>query len=416
MRSRPAILYLAHRVPYPPNKGDKIRTFNQVRFLSRYFDIDLVALVDTPGDAARMGAHEMHLKAFCRSVRLFAFNTAAAKLRGLAGMAAGTSISQGYFFVRAAAREVSRLLDGQVYQAVFCFSSPMAAYVFHCLGTPGKILPGLVMDFCDVDSEKWRQYANARAFPMNLLCRMEACRLRAFERKVHRCFDTSVLVSPGEADLFRSRVADTGDIRVVPNGVDHQYFSPVPTPAGETGSPLVLMFPGAMDYYANVEAVTWFCENVLPLLAADERPIRFDIVGRNPAPAVRSLENKRVGANIRVRVTGEVSDIRPYYAAAHMVVIPLRIARGIQNKVLEAMAMARPVIATPAAAEGIGAETGAHLETADSPSGFAAKISHWTDHPESATGTGRAARRFVAARFSWDACLETLIPILTPER
>ena len=254
---------------------------------------------------------------------------------------------------------------------------------------------------------------------MNLVYRIEARRLRAFEAKVHNRFDVSVFVSAMEAELFGSRVSDAGDIRAVTNGVDHGYFS-----IGDSGEetenrdkdrPLVLMFPGAMDYYANIEAVTWFCEDVLPLLADAGHRIRFDIVGKDPAPSVLALADREIHGNIRVRVTGFVEDIRPYYRAADIVVIPLRIARGIQNKVLEAMAMAKPVIASPAAAEGIGAENGVHLKTAGAAKEFADCIHLWDRDKISAQQTGKVARQFVEERFSWDACLSDLLPMIHQE-
>ncbi|HCY86275.1 MAG TPA: TIGR03087 family PEP-CTERM/XrtA system glycosyltransferase [Desulfobacteraceae bacterium] len=416
MITRPAILFLAHRIPYPPNKGDKIRTFNQVRFFSQFFDIDLVALVDAPDDMERLAEYREKLETCCRSVHLFRLETRTAKLRGIWSIARGGSISQGYFFLKAAAGRVCDLMTEEAYKAVFCFSSPTAEYVLRCIDKmpPGKARPRLIMDFCDVDSEKWRQYAETCAFPMNLVYRIEARRLNRFEAKVHNRFDASVFVSDQEANLFRSRVSAYGDIIVVTNGVDHRYFSPdhSESAAEDSDKPLVLMFPGAMDYHANADAVTWFCESVLPQLADVGRRIRFDIVGKNPIPSVSALADMKIHSNIQVQVTGFVEDIRPYYSAADIVVVPLRIARGIQNKVLEAMAMARPVIASPSAADGIGAEDGRHLITAQTSQEFAQHIAAWGRDKDASHKIGRTARQFVEERFSWDACLKDLVPMI----
>jgi len=227
-----------------------------------------------------------------------------------------------------------------------------------------------VVDMVDVDSDKWRQYAAKRTWPLSAAYSREAAALLSFERKVAREFDATLFVSDAEADLFR-RLAPESAARVhgVANGVDCEYFDATrgydnPFPADH----LPIVFTGAMDYWPNVDAVVWFAQQVMPLLKAQPR-LRFYIVGSNPSSVVKAL-----AADPAIVVTGRVEDVRPYLAHGAIAVAPLRVARGIQNKVLEAMAMGRPIVASPAALEGIGPEAAKYLVSAESREDFAAAI------------------------------------------
>ena len=263
------------------------------------------------------------------------------------------------------------------------------------------------MDFCDVDSEKWAQYASHFSFPTNWIYKMESRRLLAFEKKINAWFDASVFVSKPEADLFKRLVPDAARVDHVTNGVDHLYFSPGKNFNKPVNSTKVLMFPGVMDYHANVEAVLWFCDKVLPLVLVELPDLRFDIVGNSPTKQVRALAKEK-----HIRVTGFVEDIRPYYEGADLCVIPLKIARGMQNKVLEAMAMARPVVATGAALEGIDAAHGVLVRQADDPKTFAREILDLIRNADRACETGRAARQHVKNHFSWETAMVKLEGIL----
>lgn len=396
-------MFLAHRIPYPPNKGDKIRTFNQVKHLSRSFDIDLLTLVDDRRDLV----FRKKLAPFCRSVHAVPLNGTRAKIRGILSLATGRSISEGYFFHTGLFREFQSLMQQNAYHAVFGFSSPMAAYVMRHAERAGRPETRLVMDFCDVDSDKWRQYSGIVPFPMNRVYGIEARRLMTFEKKVSRYVDCSVFVSDQEAELFQRLVPDSGPVVAVPNGVDTDYFSPAPIRKKPAGPP-TLMFSGVMDYYANTDGVRWFCRDILPLVLAERPDVRVDIVGSNPTPAIRSLAD-----DYPVRVTGFVEDIRPYYRDAAVCVVPLKIARGIQNKVLEAMAMGRPVVTTPIALEGIPASHGVHLRRAGDAREFAAQVLELLADADTARQTGQAARQFVRDRFSWATAMERLSAILS---
>ncbi|MBA3012825.1 MAG: TIGR03087 family PEP-CTERM/XrtA system glycosyltransferase [Proteobacteria bacterium] len=407
MAENKKILFLAHRIPYPPNKGDKIRTFNEIKYLSESFSIELMALADKKSDLG----FKKNLESYCHRVHLFPLNPVWGKLRGVRSLLAGNSISEGYFFQADFYKKLSELLSRKTYHAVFCFSSPMAAHVFKFYSQQGKRLerPGLVMDFCDVDSEKWRQYADRSSFLLRLLYKVEAKRVLAFEKKTNQFFDASVFVSEEESRLFIQRTGDAKKVHTLPNGVDHTYFScdTMPLASEPDPSSKIIMFAGAMDYYANVEGVEWFCKAVFPFIRARIPEAMFFIVGNNPHFRVRRLGNLK-----NVVVTGFVEDIRPYYKRARVCVVPLRIARGIQNKVLEAMAMEKPVVLTSAALCGIPACPGEHLFLADTPTAFAHDVLMLLNDKELAVKTGNSARKFTKNNFSWKLSMEKLKTLL----
>jgi len=257
----------------------------------------------------------------------------------------------------------------------------------------------------DVDSDKWRQYAEKKPWPMSWVYRREADRLLDFERRIAALSEATLLVSEQEAMLFRELAPEVDDrIFALRNGVDLQAFEPEldwPNPYARGGPHLV--FTGAMDYWPNVDAVIWFAEEVFPILQARFPGIEFHIVGSRPADRVRALAG-RPG----VEVTGSVEQVQPYIRHADVAVIPMRIARGIQNKVLEAMAMARPVVVSPMGLEGIDARDGEELLVAESAQNFADQVGRVLEGDVSGEALGQAARRKVMRDFSWERVLPLL--------
>jgi len=336
------LLFLAHRIPYPPNKGDKIRSFHLLRHLARTHRIYLGAFIDDPADRA----HAPVLESLCEAVHLAELRPRSRRLWSLSGLLTGEALSLPYYRHPGMRRWVERVLEAHAIDRVLVYSSQVAQYV------QGARWAGLrrIADFVDVDSEKWRQYGARRAWPMSWLYAREGERLLAFERAVAAEFDATTFVTEEEAALFRGLAPEAGArVRVVANGVDTDYFSPerrYPDPYAPGGP--VLVFTGAMDYWANIDAVTWFAESVFPRVRRSLPEARLYVVGARPSPAVRKLQ-----AQPGIFVTGAVEDVRPYLAHARLAVAPLRVARGIQNKVLEAMAMAKPIVATRAATEGL---------------------------------------------------------------
>jgi sugar transferase (PEP-CTERM/EpsH1 system associated) len=384
------LLLLIHRIPYPPNKGDKIRSWHLLKHLAGQYRVHLATFVDDPDD----WQHVPHVEAQCASSHFAALHPLRARVRSLGALATNRSLSLDYYRNAGLQRWVDETMAAHKIERVLVFSSAMAQYA--------EKFPQArrVVDFCDVDSDKWRQYADQKSWPMSWLYRHEARQLLAYERQVARDCDASLFVSQPEADLFR-KLAPESDAKIgfFNNGVDTDYFSPEPAhvspyQAGER----VLVFTGAMDYWPNVDAVQWFATDIFPQLRAAFPGLRFYIVGARPSPAVEAL-----GKLDGVAVTGTVPDVRPYIAHAKVAVAPLRIARGIQNKVLEAMAMATPVVVSPQALEGIDAEPGTELVLADGAAAFVEAVSNLLSRQ--ADAMGRAARAKVERQYSWPSNL-----------
>ena len=384
------LLLLIHRIPYPPNKGDKIRSYNLLKHLAKHYKVHLATFVDDPDD----WQHVPHVKALCASSHFAGLNPLLGRVRSLGALVAGRSLSLDYYRDAGLQRWVDQTVAAHKIERVLTFSSAMAQYA-------AKFPQARhVVDFCDVDSDKWRQYAEKKSWPMSWLYRHEARQLLAYERRVARESDASLFVSSPEAALFR-QLAPESDAKIgfFNNGVDTDYFSPdlahvSPYADGERA----LVFTGAMDYWPNIDAVQWFADEVFPLLQAPHPDLRFYIVGSRPAPAVLALAQKP-----GVVVTGTVPDVRPYIAHAQVAVAPLRIARGIQNKVLEAMAMATPVVVSPQALEGIDAVPGLELVLADGAPAFVDAVSSVLAREHAAMG--RAARAKVERQYSWPSNL-----------
>jgi sugar transferase (PEP-CTERM/EpsH1 system associated) len=390
--AKPDLLLLVHRIPYPPNKGDKIRSYNLLKHLATKYKVHLATFVDDADDWQHVPAVE----ALCASSHFVKLDPRKGKLRGAMGLATVKSLSLEYYRDADMKRWVARTMRERGIARVMTFCSVMAQYA--------EDFPAArrVIDFCDVDSDKWRQYAEKKKWPMSWVYAHEARSLLDYERKVAGAFDASLFVSAPEAELFRTLAPESGaKIGHFSNGVDTEYFSPLraydnPYAASEQA----LVFTGAMDYWPNVDAVKWFAEHVLPRVRASVPNARFYIVGSRPAPEVLAL------ANEAIVVTGTVPDVRPYLAHCVAAVAPLRIARGIQNKVLEAMAMGRPVVASQQAFEGIEAAPGRELIVADTPEQHADSVISLLRTPD--TAMGQAARASVERRYSWAAHLSPI--------
>ena len=384
------LLLLIHRIPYPPNKGDKIRSYHLLKHLARDYKVHLATFVDDADD----WQHVPTVEKMCASSHFASLNPTLARVRSLSALVKNRSLSLDYYRDATLERWVDQTVAAHKIERVLVFSSAMAQYADKYPNARR------VVDFCDVDSDKWRQYADKKSWPMSWLYRHEANQLLSYERQVAREYDASLFVSAPEADLFR-QLAPESDARIgfFSNGVDTDYFSP----AAAGASPFkdgerAIVFTGAMDYWPNVDAVQWFAAEAMPLLRARFPDLTFYIVGARPTPAVLELAKQP-----NIVVTGTVPDVRPYIAHARAAVAPLRIARGIQNKVLEAMAMATPVVVSPQALEGIEAEPGKELLLAQDAAGFADAVAVLL--ARSGNDMGLAARARVERKYSWPSNL-----------
>jgi sugar transferase (PEP-CTERM/EpsH1 system associated) len=387
------LLLLIHRIPYPPNKGDKIRSYHLLKHLAQHYRVHLATFVDDPND----WQYVPHVEALCASSHFARMNPLLARARSLGALLKNRSLSLEYYRDAGLARWVDQTLAAHKIDRVLVFCSPMAQYAERHRGARR------VIDFCDIDSEKWRQYAEQKSFPMSWLYRYEARQLLRYERQVARDYDASLFVSAPEAELFRSLAPESSPkIGHFSNGVDTDYFSPDQAHANPYGAgERALVFTGAMDYWPNIDAVKWFAAEVFPAVRQRFPEARFYIVGSRPSPAVQALAQQD-----GIVVTGTVPDVRPYIAHAAVAVAPLRIARGVQNKVLEAMAMATPVVVSPQALEGIDAVPGSELVLADEPAAFADACAALLAGQDSASAAiGRAARAKVQRQYSWSSNL-----------
>ena len=392
------LLYIAHRLPYPPNKGERIRAFRQIVSLSDVFDVTVATACTRPSGKGR--ARE--LTRWCSDV-LLAPAGGLRTLRGALSLLAGKSLTEGYFRNVRLMKLIRQAHQMNPFDVVVGYSSSMLPYV-QAVDAPS------VMDLVDADSAKWASYAGNSGWPMRSIYQREHRRVAALERQAIADCDAAVVISEAEAEML-GELAEK--VQVVGNGVDAGYFVPDVTRPAKLGSAAVV-FVGSMDYRPNVEAARWFAEQVWPELHARVEDATFNIVGRSPSSAVQRLA-KIPGVN----VTGFVEDVRPYIAAASAVVCPLKIARGIQNKVLEALAMARPVVASAEALEGLDLQPGQHVQLADTPDQWRERILEiFTDRP-AAELMAQTAMQYVVNTYTWRRRLQPLVDIcrdLTDQR
>lgn len=391
------VLFLAHRIPYPPDKGDKIRSWNILKHITARARVHLGAFVDSPEDMM----YEEKLSSVCKSVKLLPIEARGRLQRVLGGLQRDLPLSIALYEDKRMRRWVWECIKAYDIDRIFVFSGQMAPYALGHTSEDRRI----VMDFVDVDSEKFAQYARESRWPKSWIYAREARLLGAYEKQVARHVGVSLFVSDAETALFKRLAGSYAhSVQTLHNGVDLEYFSPDASFGSVTldGAP-ALVFTGAMDYRPNADAVIWFSNEVLPLVRKTWPGTVFHIVGSKPGREVKALAQ-----HTAIRVTGRVDDVRPYLAAADMVVAPLRIARGVQNKVLEAMAMARPVIATTAAWSGIDAQPGRDLLVCDTPDDIAAAISDVVAKALPGELLGSMARRRVEQRYAWPAQLAKL--------
>jgi polysaccharide biosynthesis protein PslH len=393
------ILFLAHRVPWPPDRGDKIRSHHILNKLKTMAPVHVGAFADDARDmecaeAERAGLASLHAELRDKP-QWFA---------GIEALAKGVPVSLTSFGSRTMQDYVDATLASGKISHIFVFSGQMAQYV------PADFAGRIVMDFVDVDSAKFESYAGEGSGFMRWINAREGNKLAAFEAEMAQRADASLFVSDAEAALFRKR-SGAKNVSAVGNGIDTVFYDPAakikklhpvfPDP--------LIVFTGQMDYRPNIEAVADFAHNALPQIRAAHTETTFAIVGRNPTQAVVDLS-----ALPGVMVTGGVDDVRTWLNGADVVVAPLRIARGIQNKVLEAMAMARPVVASTAAAEGIDAIDGQHFMVAKDVSDEARIVSDLLADTKKRLALGQAARHHVIAHYGWGAQLAALDVILNP--
>lgn len=395
------LLLLTQRIPFPPNKGEKIRQFRILEHLRKSHRIHLGCLLDDPNDRQYVD----ELRALCTDSHVGLMDGPFAKLGYLRGLIRGEPLSFAYFWRRDLARWVASVLQNVRPETAVICSSNMAPYVLRQPHHPLR----LIIDYTDVDSDKFREYAATMRGPKQWIFQREARLVLACDRASAQAADCGVFVTDPETALFQKLVPEfAAKMLTIGNGVDTDFF----TPDGEYAPPYDTRFPhfvftGTMDYWPNIDAVSWFANAIFPEILKKLPDARFMIVGANPTPEVTRLGNLP-----GITVTGRVADVRPYIAHGAASVAPIRIARGIQNKVLEAMAMARPIVTTTPAFEGIQAVPGKELLLADAPDRFASLACQIATGEIDGKALGNAARRCAMSHYSWAAQMTRLDPLL----
>lgn len=391
------ILFVCHRFPFPPNRGGKIRPFHMIQHLGQKHDVVVASLAHSEQEL-REGRS---LKDHCADVLAEVLPTPVRWMQACRALASSTPSSVAYFSSAQLHRRVREAWRREAFDAVFVHCAFVAQYV---IGLQAEFR---ILDFGDLDSGKWLDYARYRALPLSMGYKLEGMKLRRYEVDLARQFDCCTVTTRGELDEFRALSVPV-DCTVIPNGVDGEYFYPR---LREPTDSSVIVFLGRMDYFPNVDGVTYFERQIFPLVRQSVPQAELRIVGSNPTRAVRNLA--RIPG---VSVTGHVPDVRPYLVDAAVAVAPLRIARGTQNKILQFMAMGIPVVATPEAAKGVQAVADRHLLVAEGHQAFAERVVELLRNAKLRKEISEGARRQIETAHKWSLSMQILDSILDQSR
>ena len=391
----PRILYLTHRVPYPPNRGDRIRTFHILKFLASRARVSLACLAEEPLEEGTLAELHRH----CERVAVVPVEKWLRWGRAATSFLRGRTVTEGVFQSPRLKATVRAWAQSTGFHATLASSSGLASLLQleELRDTPAYV------DLIDVDSQKWLDYADSTWGPRSWFYHQEGRRLRRHEKQLATWTGGLSVVSEPEAELYQHFCPD-GPIHAIPNGVDIDYFHPRVN-VGEDDNACV--FVGALDYKPNVDGITWFCHNVWPGIRQQHPQATLQLVGREPVQAVVDLAKVH-----GVDVIGTVPDVRPYLAKAAVAVVPLQIARGVQNKVLEALAMAKAVVASPQPLVGLDTESGAHLLAVDTERRWVESVVGLMNDPAHRQELGLAGCAYVMANHRWGQCLEPFARLL----
>ena len=382
------ILFIAHRIPYPPDKGDKIRSFFILKHLSQKNDIYLASLIDDINDIQ----YKNDLTKYCKDTRFVIINKLWVKFKMVYYLIIGKPMSLAYFGSCQLKREIDAWVSLIEFDMIYIYSSSVGQYVINVKNNYK------IMDFVDLDSEKWflnSQYAN---FATSLIYKHEGYRMRKYESFIARKCKYNFFAAKRDESAFKLQCPEVNTL-VIPNGVNLEYFTKKIkrcSPPNLNTSSRNIIFTGAMDYFANIDAAVYFYNKIFPIVKSKVSDCSFFIVGSNPSIKIMDLAKDK-----SVIVTGRVVDIRPYMDKASVYVAPLRISRGLQNKVLEAMAMGMPVVTTKCVLNGINAEPGKNIFIEDSPLEFADRVVELLRNTYLRDKIGDAAREFVQINYNW---------------
>ena len=393
------ILFLSHRVPFPPNKGEKIRTYHQIKYLAELgHQVAVLAPFENTKDKEDLTALA---NKHCSDTYGTPIHSQLAMIKGLL---LGQPLSVAAFYHRKLQKKLDHKLENEVIDTIICSSSSMAHYIFK-----SKVLsklspdkkPTLIMDFMDLDSDKWKQYTRIKPFPLNLIYQREAKLIQKLESEVHSKFDHCLFISNSEISLFLESNKNLGKLHAIGNGINTQEFKPSTTAKPAEGP--VILFTGVMDYLPNEDAVIWFVEEGWNHLKTLYPNARFYIAGMNPSSKVKALESYE-----GVTVTGFVDNIHTYFDKAHYFIAPFRLSRGVQNKVLQAFACGLPTITTPSGIEGIECKPGTHVVVKNTIMEMVSCIDQLEKNNEKKHSLGQNAAKLILETYSWESMLSPL--------
>ena len=386
------ILYVCHRFPYPPKRGGKIRPFNMIRHLSAKHNVFVASLVRSEQEAKEGDG----LAQYCTHYEMGRVRNPIQVMRMIARLPTRTPSSMGFFYSPEIEGRVHEMLTKENFDLIFVHCSSVAQYVESVQGVP-KIL-----DFGDMDSQKWLDYSRYKPFPLSMGYRLEGLKLQREEKRLASRFDMCTATTRAEWETLESY--GTGvPTDWFPNGVDGDYFAP----SAEPYDPDTITFVGRMDYFPNQECMFDFCATTLPLLRTRRPGLKLLIVGADPSSAVQ-----RLGRHTGVTVTGSVPDVRPYLRGSALMVAPLNIARGTQNKILEAMAMGVPVVTSRIAAGGVDASAPEHFLVASTPEEYATAILRIVENSAERRGLALAGRDRMLSHHGWARSMQHLDGII----
>ena len=397
------ILFLAHRSPYPANKGDKIRSYNTLLYLAERHDVFLAF----PDDEQVAPKHDPHLYEITHQVISRPLHLLQRATGILKSFLTGKPLSVGHFYSARLHRDIKALAEKEKFDALFAFSSTMAEYA------KGLNIPVRIIDFCDLDSAKFEQFAQLKSPPLSWIYKMEARRLKDYERRVGNDFQHILFIGPEEQHLFSAPRPVAQKVKIMSNGVEIPARSDLEAAAREnTALQPNIVFTGVMDYLPNVDAVAWFARRVFPRLVQAMPDVHFYIVGKDPDKNVRALHDPAA----HVHVTGAVASVAPYLESSLLFAAPMRIARGMQTKILQAMAYNVPVICSAQAARALGAVPGEHLLTAETADEYMQKSLALVGDPSRRHSLQQAALGFLQQKFTWQKNLALSAGLLMQQK
>lgn len=379
------ILFLLSRFPYPLSKGDSLRAFHQMRELSQKAEVTIFAVSD------RDILPEEYTKiSFLKTIEVFRLGKIGIIKRLFAAFFQQIPFQIAYFYSKKAQKALDELIAKEKPDVIFCQLARMAKYAEKI---PNSIK---ILDYQDAFSAGLQRRIAKSPFYYRPFLKVEYQRMLQFEADIFAQFPLKTIISEPDRQLISH--PQKADIHLLPNGVQCDIFAP--NVAIEKKHDL--LFVGNMAYPPNVNCVEYLVNETLPLLKAVFPNLSFAIAGINPAQQVRALASKNV------LVTGFVPDMRDYYNSCRIFVAPMQIGIGLQNKLLEAMAMQMPCITSSLANKALGATPNVHLFVCDNPQSIAEKVAFLLQNPVFAAEMGKKAREFVLEKYSWEGQNEVL--------